>query len=161
MIYHGLHCIALNLELSYIPDTFIKQLIDIVSSLSSRQIIEPIAVGLEYAGVAIIVYGAIVSLALLVKAEYRNTMQAGTNQYTFKQQFTSRILTGLEFFIAADVIKTIFSPTLESLTLVAVTVGIMAALTFLLNRELRHEEELKAARKKRLEAEDEEQDLQK
>lgn len=151
----------MNLELSYIPDTFIKQLIDIVSSLSSRQIIEPIAVGLEYAGVAIIVYGAIVSLALLVKAEYRNTMQAGTNQYTFKQQFTSRILTGLEFFIAADVIKTIFSPTLESLTLVAVTVGIMAALTFLLNRELRHEEELKAARKKRLEAEDEEQDLQK
>lgn len=151
----------LNLELSYIPDTFIKQLIDIVSSLSSRQIIEPIAVGLEYAGVAIIVYGAIVSLALLVKAEYRNTMQAGTNQYSFKQQFTSRILTGLEFFIAADVIKTIFSPTLESLTLVAVTVGIRAALTFLLNRELRHEEELKAARKKRLEAEDEEQDLQK
>jgi uncharacterized membrane protein len=88
-------------------------------------------------------------------------MQAGTNQYTFKQQFTSRILTGLEFFIAGDVIKTIFSPTLESLTLVAVTVGIRAALTFLLNRELRHEEELKAARKKRLEAEDEEQDLQK
>jgi hypothetical protein len=42
-----------------------------------------------------------------------------------------------------------------------VTVGIRAALTFLLNRELRHEEELKAARKKRLEAEDEEQDLQK
>jgi hypothetical protein len=69
----------LNLELSYIPDTFIKQLIDIVSSLSSRQIIEPIALGLEYAGVAIIVYGAIVSLALLVKAEYRNTRQAGTN----------------------------------------------------------------------------------
>jgi uncharacterized membrane protein len=151
----------LNLELSYIPDTFIKQLIDIVSSLSSRQIIEPIALGLEYAGVAIIVYGAIVSLALLVKAEYRNTRQAGTNQHTFKQQFTSRILTGLEFFIAADVLKTIFSPTLESLTLVAVTVGIRAALTFLLNRELRHEEELKAARKKRLEAEDEEQDLQK
>lgn len=114
----------MNLELSYISDTFIKQLIDIVYGLSSRQIIEPIAMGLEYAGVAIIVYGAIVSLALLVKAEYRNTRQAGTNQHTFKQQFTSRILTGLEFFIAADVLKTIFSPTLESLTLVAVTITI-------------------------------------
>jgi uncharacterized membrane protein len=88
----------LNLELSYIPDTFIKQLIDIVSSLSTRQIIEPIALGLEYAGVVIIVYGAIVSLALLIKAEYRNTRQAGTNQHKFKQQFTSRLLTGLEFF---------------------------------------------------------------
>ncbi len=148
----------LNLELSYIPDSFIKQLIDIVSSLSTRQIIEPIALGLEYAGVVIIVYGAIVSLALLIKAEYRNTMQAGTNQYKFKQQFTSRLLTGLEFFIAADILKTIFSPTLESLMLVAVTVGIRAALTFLLNRELRHEEELEAARKKRSEAGYEEHD---
>lgn len=106
----------------------------------------------------IIVYGALVSLSLLIKAEYRNTRQAGTNQYKFKQQFTSRILTGLEFFIAADILKTIFSPTLESLMLVAVTVGIRAALTFLLNRELRHEEELGAARKKRSEAGDKEQD---
>lgn len=147
----------MNLEVGYILDTIIKQLVDIVPSISARQIIEPIALGLEYIGVAIIVYGAVVSLALLVKAEYRNTTQAGTNQHTFKQQFTSRILTGLEFFIAADVIKTIFSPTLESLTLVAVTVGIRAALTFLLNRELRHEEELKLARKKRAEAEREEE----
>ena len=85
----------LNLELSYIPDSFIKQLIDIVSSLSTRQIIEPIALGLEYDGVVIIVYGAIVSLALLIKAEYRNTRQAGTNQHKFKQRFTSRLLTGL------------------------------------------------------------------
>lgn len=152
----------MNFDLSYLTGTFIKQLVDIIPSLSARQIIEPIALGLEYIGVAIIVYGAIVSLALLVKAEHRSPTQAGTNQHTFKQQFTSRILTGLEFFIAADVIKTIFSPTLESLTLVAVTVGIRAALTFLLNRELRHEEELKAARKKRFEeAEDEDQDLQK
>ena len=76
-----MHCIALNLELSNIPDMLIKQLIDIISGLSTRQIIEPIALGLEYAGVAIIVYGAIVSLALLIKAEYRNTRQAGTDQY--------------------------------------------------------------------------------
>jgi uncharacterized membrane protein len=144
-----------------ISDTLFKQLVDIVPSISARQIIEPIALGLEYIGVAIIVYGAVVSLTLLVKAEYRNTTQAGTNQHIFKQQFTSRILTGLEFFIAADVIKTIFSPTLESLTLVAVTVGIRATLTFLRNRELRHEEELKLARKKRAEAEDEERGSQK
>jgi hypothetical protein len=42
--------------------------------------------------------------------------------------------------------------------LVAVTVGIRAALTFLLNRELRHEEELGAARNKRSEAGYKEQD---
>jgi hypothetical protein len=95
IIYHDLHSTRLSFELSYIPDSFIKQLIDIVSSLSTRQIIEPIALGLEYDGVVIIVYDAIVSLALLIKAEYRNTRQAGTNQHKFKQQFTSRLLTGL------------------------------------------------------------------
>jgi hypothetical protein len=42
-----------------------------------------------------------------------------------------------------------------------VTIGIRAALTFLLNREIGHEEELKLARKKRVEAEDEEQGSQK
>ncbi len=156
-----MHSIVLTPEVDYMQDIFTKQLVDIIPSLSARQLIEPVALGLEYIGVAIIAYGAIVSLTKLIKAEYRNTTYAGTNQHTFKQQFTSRILTGLEFFIAADVIKTIFSPTIESLTLVAVTVGIRAALTFLLNRELRHEEELRLARSKRSEAKEEEQESHK
>jgi len=124
----------------------------LVDKLPISQIIEPISLALELVGVAIIVYGALVSIAFLIQVESRNRKQAGLNQHSIKQQFTSRILTGLEFFIAADVLKTILNPSLQSLTIVGVIVAIRAALTFLLNRELRDEEKLRAASQRGLAA---------
>jgi len=47
----------------------------------------------------------------------------------------------LEFFIAGDVLKTIINPTLESLAVIGAIVSIRAALTYLLNRELKDERE--------------------
>jgi uncharacterized membrane protein len=116
----------------------IKQL-TVVSAL--RSFLEPISLGLELIGVAIIVYGAIVTIIFLIKAEAKSVQQAGESQYRIKQQFTTRILTGLEFFIAGDVLKTIINPTLESLAVVGAIVAIRAALTYLLNRELKDERE--------------------
>ncbi|HEY6757262.1 MAG TPA: DUF1622 domain-containing protein [Nitrososphaera sp.] len=43
--------------------------------------------------------------------------------------------------IAGDVLKTIINPTLESLAVVGAIVAIRAALTYLLNRELRDQRE--------------------
>lgn len=133
------------------PDSLVMQL-NLAEKLPVGQIIEPISLALELVGVAIIVYGAVVSLIFLIQVEARDRKQAGLNQHSVKQQFTSRILTGLEFFIAADVLKTILNPTLQSLTIVAVIVAIRAALTFLLNRELRDEEKLRNAGQKGLAA---------
>jgi uncharacterized membrane protein len=116
----------------------IKQLI---SDSVLRSFLEPISLVLELIGVAIIVYGAIVTIIFLIKAEARSVRQAGQSQYEIKQQFTTRILTGLEFFIAGDVLKTIINPTLESLAVVGAIVAIRAALTYLLNRELKDERE--------------------
>jgi uncharacterized membrane protein len=116
----------------------IKQL-TVVSAL--RSFLESISLGLELIGVAIIVYGAIVTIIFLIKAEAKSVRQAGESQYRIKQQFTTRILTGLEFFIAGDVLKTIINPTLESLAVVGAIVAIRAALTYLLNRELKDERE--------------------
>lgn len=107
----------------------------LVDRLPINQIIEPISLGLELVGVAVIVYGALVSLTFLIQVES-----------------SSRILTGLEFFIAADVLKTILNPTLQSLTVVAVIVAIRGALTFLLNRELTEEKKVRAAGQKGLDA---------
>lgn len=80
----------------------IKQL---ASLPALKGFLEPISLALELIGVAIIVYGAIVTVIFLVKQERRNVRQAGYSQYRIKQQFTTRILTGLEFFIAGDVLK--------------------------------------------------------
>ena len=114
------------------------------------QVIEYVSLALELMGVAIIVYGSIISLAFLIQVEARDRKQAGLNQYSVKQQFTSRILTGLEFFIAGDVLKTLINPTLEFLAVIAVIIAIRAALTFLLNRELREEEKLRTVGQRRL-----------
>lgn len=123
--------------LSGIKDALIMQL---TTDPSIRRFLEPISLGLELVGVAVIVYGALVTLMFLVRTEAKNVEKAGHRQYRIKQQFTSRILTGLEFFIAGDVLKTIINPTLESLTVVGAIVAIRAALTYLLNRELKEEE---------------------
>lgn len=121
-----------------IIDDLIKQLsID----LSLRGFLEQISLALELIGVAIILYGAIVTVIFLVRTEAKSVRQAGHSQYKIKQQFTTRILTGLEFFIAGDVLKTIVNPTLESLAIVGAIVAIRAALTYLLNRELKDERE--------------------
>jgi uncharacterized membrane protein len=124
--------------LSFGIESVIKQL---ASDPALRSILEPISLVLELIGVAIIVYGAIVTVIFLVKQERKSVLQAGQSQYEIKRQFTTRILTGLEFFIAGDVLKTIINPTLQSLAIVGAIVAIRAALTFLLNRELKDERE--------------------
>jgi uncharacterized membrane protein len=128
------------LDVSQLPaiELVIKQL-TVLSAL--RTFLETVSLALELIGVAIILYGAIVTIIFLIKAEAKSVRQAGQSQYRIKQQFTTRILTGLEFFIAGDVLKTIINPTLESLAVVGAIVAIRAALTYLLNRELKDERE--------------------
>ena len=90
------------------------------------------------------------TIIFLIKAEAKSVRQAGQSQYRIKQQFTTRILTRLEFFIAGDVLKTIINPTLESLAVVGAIVAIRAALTYLLNRELKDERERVESRESRV-----------
>ena len=123
----------------------------ITDTLPIPQIIQPVSLALDLVGAAIIAYGALVTVVFLIQVESRNVKQAGLNQHSIKQQFTTRILTGLEFFIAGDVLKTILNPTLQSLEVVAMIVAIRAVLTFLLNRELRDEQKLRTASQKGLE----------
>lgn len=104
-----------------------------------RPIFETISIGLEIIGVIIIIYAAIITLGFLIKAEIRNRRQAGNDQHETKIQFTTRLLTALEFFIAADIIKTILSPDAMTLLIVGVTIAIRAVLTFLLHKEQKYQ----------------------
>ena len=67
-------------------------------------------------------------------------MEAGHGQSQIKIQITTWLFTSLEFFIAADIIKTIASPEPRTLLVVAVTIGIRDALTFLLHKEQKTQE---------------------
>ncbi|MDQ2685309.1 MAG: DUF1622 domain-containing protein [Thermoproteota archaeon] len=112
---------------------------EILASL--RPLFELISIGLEIIGVIIIIYAAIITLSFLIKAERKNRREAGHNQHEIKLQFTTRLLTSLEFFIAADIIKTIASPEPMTLLIVGVTIAIRAVLTFLLHKEQKSQKE--------------------
>ena len=105
------------------------------SAIMLKPILEALATILDIVGVIIIVYASIITLKILIKREKENYIQAGHNQHEIKLQFTSRLLTSLEFFIAADIIKTIVSPDPMTLLIVGITIAIRAALTFLLHKE--------------------------
>jgi len=88
-----------NLPPYNIADTLFKQLVDIVPSISARQIIEPIALGLEYIGVAIIVYGAVVSLTLLVKADIEIQRKLGQTSTHSNNNLQAGYLQALSFLL--------------------------------------------------------------
>ena len=64
---------------------------------------------------------------------------AGRKEHGILIQFTSRLLTALQFLIAADIIRTIIVPTFESMIHLSFLVGIRIALAVILNRELEGE----------------------
>lgn len=51
--------------------------------------------------------------------------------------FTSKIVLALEFFIAADLIRTILQPTLNEVIVLAVIVGIRTVVGYSLNKEVK------------------------
>ncbi len=106
-----------------------------------KPVFENIAIALEIIGVIIIIYAAFLTLIFLVKSERKSPRQAGHSQHETKLQFTTRLLTALEFFIAADLIKTIASPEPMTLLIIGVTIAIRAALTFLLHKEQKAQNE--------------------
>jgi uncharacterized membrane protein len=83
---------------------------------------------LELAGVAIIAFGAILTMIQFVRQLMRDK-DATAAVAAFRSSLGRAILLGLEFLIAADIINTVaVTPTLMS---VAVLAGIVAIRTFL------------------------------
>ncbi len=94
------------------------------------------AAGLEITAVAFVIYGAILSTVFLVKGEIKNPRKTGKEEHGILIQFTSRLITSLQFLIAADILKTIASPTFEHMLQLGFVVGLRTVITIVLNREL-------------------------
>jgi uncharacterized membrane protein len=90
------------------------------------EIIETTCKVIDGVGVAVIVGGAVIALAATV---VRTRSSAGGAYDAFRRQLGRSILLGLEFLVAADIIRTVaVTPTAQS---VAVLAGIVAIRTFL------------------------------
>ena len=89
-------------------------------------IIETTGKVIDGVGVAVIVVGAVIAAAETV---VRMRGERGEVYETFRRRLGRSILLGLEFLVAADIIRTVaVTPTAES---VAVLAGIVAIRTFL------------------------------
>ncbi len=99
-----------------------------------QQVLETVAKGVEAAGVAVIVLG---TLAATIVAAFRLHTGEQSTYGRYRQHLGRSILLGLEFLVAADIIRTVaVAPTFTSLGVLAVIVLIRTFLSFALELEI-------------------------
>jgi uncharacterized membrane protein len=86
----------------------------------------------EIIGAALIVYGGVKAVYLVLLLEFRR-IEIPYNK--IRMNLTSKIVFGLEFLIAADILATIIDPTQEELLMLAVVVVIRTVLGYFLEKE--------------------------
>lgn len=106
-----------------------------------RQIIEAVGQLVDFAGVAVMVVGAVVSLPLALRGHQPRQLPPGAGKLGFyrsyRQLLGRSILLGLELLVAADIIRTVaVTPTFESVGVLAIIVLIRTFLSFSLELEI-------------------------
>ena len=97
------------------------------------EVVDFVARGLEGAGVAVIVIGALVATVLAV----RNLVRREPTYDRFREQLGRSILIGLEFLVAGDICRTVaVTPTLENVAILGAIVFVRTFLSFSLELEI-------------------------
>ncbi|MET1087809.1 MAG: DUF1622 domain-containing protein [Arthrobacter sp.] len=106
-----------------------------------RHVIETVGQLVDFAGVAVMVIGALISVPLAIRGYQPRGLPAGAEKLTvyrsYRQLLGRSILLGLELLVAADIIRTVaVTPTFESVGVLAVIVLIRTFLSFSLELEI-------------------------
>jgi uncharacterized membrane protein len=106
-----------------------------VGDESFKDTVDTIAKVIDGAGVAVVVIGLLIATAVFLAAL---RARAGGDPYrVYRQQVGKAILLGLEFLVAADIIRTVaVAPTFEGVGVLAVVVAVRTFLSFTLDVEL-------------------------
>jgi uncharacterized membrane protein len=83
-------------------------------------------------GAALIIWGGLAAALAVILRSVRKTAITNTR---IRREFTGRIVFGLEFFIAGDVLTTVLEPTRDELLLLGMVVIIRVILGYFLARE--------------------------
>ncbi|MBW6517813.1 MAG: DUF1622 domain-containing protein [ANME-2 cluster archaeon] len=83
-------------------------------------------------GAVIILYGGALAAINTLKMEIRRT---SLNYHDVRRDFTHKIIFGLDFLIAGDILKTIVAPTQDELILLGAIVIIRTILGYFLGKE--------------------------
>jgi uncharacterized membrane protein len=84
-------------------------------------------------GALFIVYGAVIAIYQLLMQEVRIRK---LSYHRIRLVFTTRLLIGLEFFVAADLLRTILQPTFQDLAVLGALVAIRTVVAYFLGREV-------------------------
>lgn len=89
-------------------------------------------------GVAIIVWGLVLTVYRLLKLEFARLKQKTIyrERESVRHQFASYLLLALEFLIAADIILTVIHPTFEEIAILASIVVIRTVISYFLEKEI-------------------------
>lgn len=103
--------------------------------MNVEQLIDAVGKGIDVAGVAVIVLGAVAATAVFAVRWFR---RRSSDAYTaYRQSLGRAILLGLEFLVAADIIRTVaITPTFRSVGVLAAIVLIRTFLSFTLELEI-------------------------
>ncbi|MCY7398414.1 MAG: DUF1622 domain-containing protein [Sphingomonas bacterium] len=102
---------------------------------SIHQLLEPVAIALEVAGVAAILIATLIATVTFGRALRGGSAKTAYEQY--RANLGRGILLGLEFLVGADIIATVTAPlTWESVGLLGAIVVIRTLLSFSLETEI-------------------------
>jgi uncharacterized membrane protein len=111
--------------------------LDFLSGVSVRAL-HYLTISIGLVGVAVIAWGVVISLLDFIRLEASH-WHGGTicrEREVTRQHLASYILVGLEFLVAADVVRTLVKPSLKEIAVLASIVAIRTVLSFFLDREL-------------------------
>ncbi|MFH0738847.1 MAG: DUF1622 domain-containing protein [Candidatus Omnitrophota bacterium] len=89
-------------------------------------------------GALITIWGILLSLAAFLKKEFLNRKEAVQLNDVIRIKLGSYLVLALEFFIAADIVKTIITPTWQSLGILGAIVVIRTVLSYFLTRDMKN-----------------------
>ena len=101
--------------------------------------LEGISYGLGALGLGVILWGAVLGAIQFVRLEIRRFKQPVSidDREEIRHQMGYYLLLGLEFLVAADIVHTVLTPTLQDLAVLAAIVGIRTVISVSINWELK------------------------
>ncbi len=100
-------------------------------------LINGISFTLNIIGALITLRGIVIALGEFLKKEFSGKKDALGPNESIRITLGSYLVLGLEFFIAGDIIKTIITPTWESLAILGAIVVIRTILSYFLTKDLK------------------------
>lgn len=101
-----------------------------------EQIIGILTLILDGIGIALIIAGAIIAVIKIFKIEFGKIKKRFLQYENVKRIFVQKMIFGLDFFIAGDILRTVLTPGLEELARLGVIVVIRTILSFFLGKEI-------------------------